>query len=436
MSGALQVVYMNQRSFVPPVAYFIGILGGSAVDESYGIALDSSDNFYVFGQSTNSGTTDGQLAKYNKSGVIQWQRRFGLVASQNYGRGVAVDSSNNIYACSRLDDATGQYLGLVKYNSSGTIQWQKKLGDVPSFTAAGYKVTVDSSNNVYVTGETDTPGRASILLAKYNTSGAVQFQRTLTNVLGDYAEGIDTDSSGNIYVAGYGFNFGESLNIILAKYNSSGTIQWQRKLVTGNSERLNSLAVDSSGNSYGVGHANNSGTTDIQIVKYNSSGTIQFQRILGGSVGQTTGQSIILDSANNFYVCGSTLNSGNFRIQLAKYNSSGTIQWQRKLGSSSGNTTGFSIAVDSTDNLYICAQTAVSGTTDFFIAKLPSDGSLTGTYTLSGYSFVYEATTLTDSTSTLTESAAGYTDAASSLSESNSALTDAASTLTSTVTTL
>jgi len=433
MSGALQVVYMNQRSFVPPVSYFIGILGGSATDEGYSVAVDSADNFYVGGQSTNSGTTDFQLAKYDKTGAIQWQRRLGLAASTVYGRAVATDSSNNVYTCSRLDDATGSYLGLAKYNSSGTIQWQKKLGNAGGASAFGYGVTVDSSNNIYVTGETTDPGYASVLIAKYNSSGAVQWQRSLKNVLGDYGRSVDTDSSGNVYVAGYGVNFGESNNIIITKYDSSGTIQWQRKLVTSSSEQAWGITVDSSGNSYLVGNSNASG--DLQIAKYNSSGTIQFQRTLGGS-GQTSGYSIILDSSNNFYVCGSTLISGRFRFQIAKYNSSGTIQWQRKLGSSSANSIGYGISIDSTDNLYVCGQTSVSGSTDFLIAKLPNDGSLTGTYSVGGYSFVYEASTLTDSASTLTESAATYTDAATSLTAANSVLTDAASTLTSTVTTL
>jgi uncharacterized delta-60 repeat protein len=437
MSGALQVVYMNQRSFVPPVSYFIGLLGGSAVDEGYGVAVDSAGGVYVCGQSLNSGTTDVQLAKYNASGVIQWQRALGASGTTSRGRSIAADSSNNIYVTGFNTDGTGTYLSLAKYNSSGTIQWQKKLGGASGENDRGLGITIDSSNNIYVTGTSKgTVGFAGVLIVKYNTSGAVQWQRTLSNVLGDQGNFLDTDSSGNVYIAGQGVNFGESNNIILAKYNSSGTIQWQRKLVTANSETALGIAVDSSGNSYIAGASNNSGTTDIQIAKYNSSGTIQFQRLLGRS-GQTNGQSIVLDSSNNFYVCGfSTAGVGNFRFQIAKYNSSGTIQWQRKLGTATGNNFGYSITVDSSDNIYAFGQTGVSGTTDFIIAKLPNDGSLTGTYTVGAYSYTYEASTLTDDVSSLTDSAATFTDLSVSLSEATTSLTDAASTLTSTVTTL
>jgi uncharacterized delta-60 repeat protein len=436
MSGALQVVYMNQRSFVPPVAYFIGLLGDSAVDEGYGVAVDSAGGVYVCGQSLNSGTTDVQLAKYNASGVIQWQRRLGASGTTSRGRKVAIDSSDNIYVTGFNTDGTGTYLSLAKYNSSGTIQFQKKLGGASGENDRGLGITIDSSNNIYVTGTSKgTVGFAGVFIAKYNSSGAVQWQRTLSNVLGDQGNFLDTDSSGNVYICGQGVNFGESNNIILAKYNSSGTIQWQRKLLGTNSETALGIVVDSSGNSYITGTSNNSGTFDIQILKYNSSGTIQFQRLLGRT-GQTDGQSIILDSSNNFYVLGSSLISSIFRFQIAKYNSSGTIQWQRKLGSTSGNTNGFSIAVDSSDNIYAFGQTGVSGTTDFIIAKLPNDGSLTGTYSVGAYSFVYEASTLTDDASSLTDSAATFTDLASSLPEATTSLTDAASTLTSSVTTL
>jgi len=64
---------------------------------------------------------------------------------------------------------------LVKYNSSGTKQWTKQLGTSSSDYGRG--VTVDSSNNIYVTGGTTggldgntNSGSEEIGLAKYNAS--------------------------------------------------------------------------------------------------------------------------------------------------------------------------------------------------------------------------------------------------------------------------
>jgi hypothetical protein len=99
---------------------------------------------------------------------------------------VTVDSSNNIYVTGRtiggLDGNTNSGsldLFLVKYNSSGTKQWTQQLGT--SSHDDGYGVTVDSSDNIYVTGRTaggldgnTNSGSNDLFLVKYNSSGVKQ----------------------------------------------------------------------------------------------------------------------------------------------------------------------------------------------------------------------------------------------------------------------
>ena len=92
-----------------------------------------------------------------------------------------------------------------------------------------------------------------------------------------------------------------------------------------------------------------------------------------------------------------------------------------------------SIRVSSSGDIYL---NGYFQNNKFLVVKLPSDGSLTGTYTVGIYTFTYAATTLTDAVTTLTDSASTLTDAATTVAEAASTLTDAASTLTSTVTTL
>ena len=76
----------------------------------------------------------------------------------------------------------------------------------------------------------------------------------------------------------------------------------------------------------------NSGGKDIFLVKYDSSGTKQWTKQLGTS-SYEIGFGVSTDSSGNIYVTGNTLgnldgntNSGDEDIFLVKYDSSGTKQ--------------------------------------------------------------------------------------------------------------
>jgi uncharacterized delta-60 repeat protein len=416
-----------------PIPYWIGLLGSGNTDIGNSVAVDSSGNMYLCGYTNASGTNDIQIAKYNTSGVIQWQRTLGGNGNTNRGYSITVDSSSNVYLCGGSFVGVSNDIQIAKYNTSGTIQWQRRLSN-SSGQDLGNSVAVDSSGNVYIFGYSNQSGTTDCQIAKYDTSGTIQWQRTLSGGT-EIGYSVAVDSSGNSYVCGYtSFGVSGTWGFIIAKYNTSGTIQWQRRLDSSGQDYGYSVAVDSSGNVYVCGQSNASGTDDIQIAKYDTSGTIQWQRTLGGGASDV-GYSIAVDSSSNVYVCGYSNASGTVDIQIAKYNTSGTIQWQRSLGSSSTDI-GNSVAVDSSGNVYLCGYTSVSGNSYFLFAKLPGNGGFTGTYTVGGYSFTYAASSLTDATSSLTDAASSLTDAASSLTSSTSTLTDAASTLTSSVTTL
>jgi len=115
-----------------------------------------------------------------------WSEQIGT-SSYDYGTGVTLYSSDNIYVSGQsnggLDGNINSWsddIFLVKYNSSGTKQWTKQLGSSSSDFA--WDVTVDSSDNIYVTGFTNgsleenfTQGSYyDIFLVKYNSDGVKQ----------------------------------------------------------------------------------------------------------------------------------------------------------------------------------------------------------------------------------------------------------------------
>jgi uncharacterized delta-60 repeat protein len=217
-------------------------LGTSSGDIGYGVTVDSSDNIYVTGNTwggldnnTNSGSTDLFLVKYNSSGTKQWTQQLGS-SSEEKGRGVAVDSSDNIYVTGLTGGGldSNSHSGsldifLVKYNSSGTKQWTRQLGF--SSDDRGYGVAVDSSDNIYVTGITFLNPVYNFILVKYNSSGTKQWTKILYTSETDRGYGVTVDSSNNIYVTGEteggldGNTNSGGYDIFLVRYNSDGVLQ-------------------------------------------------------------------------------------------------------------------------------------------------------------------------------------------------------------------
>ena len=117
------------------------------------------------------------------------------------------------------------------------------------------------------------------------------------------------------------------------------TSLWTKQLGTSSSDWGSGVTTDSSGNIYVTGYTlggldgnTNSGSYDMFLVKYNSSGTKQWTKQLGSS-GCDGGIGVTTDSSGNIYVTGYTnggldgnTNSGYGDIFLVKYNSSGTKQ--------------------------------------------------------------------------------------------------------------
>jgi len=400
--------------------YYLSSLESVSTFFGTNVVTDSSSNVYSLGWATGQGAGgyDLVIVKHDAAGVIQWQRNLGGTSTER-GNGIALDSANNVYVTgyTQTSPALQDWL-LVKYNSSGVLQWQKRLDATNASGAAA--IAIDSSDNVYLTGNIDTGGSYQLKVAKFNSSGVVQWQKLLGDSGTESGEGIALDSSGNLYVTGWGAS-GTGYDIIIAKYNSSGTLQWQRILTGASAENGRGVAVDSSGGVYIIGETSSdgAGATDFIIAKYNSSGTLQWQRNLGNGNGQV-GNAIATDSSDNVYVTGT--NDGDWLI--AKYNSSGTIQWQRSFEiSSSAN----GIHIDANDILYVTGRTRNKYQVIF---KLPNDGSLTDTYTLDGVSTVYSVSSLTAQTSALTSSTSGYSTSTDSLSNVTTSLTDQAISLT------
>lgn len=170
----------------------VGVWGGGNVDAS--VATDSSGNSYIVGRGasgatltarnanmttfattlTTLGLSDGFIVKCNTSGFVQWVAKIGSTTADTVYN-VALDSDGSAYVVGRSGSGgnvsaynfdgtqfskTITNLGntdafIVKYNTSGVVQWLAKIGGTGADVA--YDVAVDKNGKIYVTGSFASP---------------------------------------------------------------------------------------------------------------------------------------------------------------------------------------------------------------------------------------------------------------------------------------
>ncbi len=230
-------------------------LGGSADDAANAIAVDSSGNAYVTGETASKdfptvnpfqsscltvSTGDcgaAFVSKLNFDGsALLYSTYLGGHGGQ-FGNGIAFDSQSNAYVsgqttaadfpttssafqrqCVSCTVANSWSAFVTKFNAAGTaLVYSTFLAGSDYSSAAG--IAVDSSGNAYVAGSTlatdfpTTPGAFQTgyaggqfdgFVTKLNASGsALVYSTYLGGTLGDFVGPIAVDSSGSAYVTGY-----------------------------------------------------------------------------------------------------------------------------------------------------------------------------------------------------------------------------------------
>lgn len=325
-------------------------------------------------QSVMQESTDAFITKLDSSGSSLVYSTFLGGSDFEEGRGIAVDPSGNAYVTGQTDSVNFptvnalqpifggyQFAGdafVTKINPSGSaFIYSTFLGGYGYDEARG--IAADSSGNAYITGVTyssdfptvnafqSTIGSSCFPIArcfdafvtKLNPSGSAFIYSTF---LGGHSReegnGIAVDSSGNAYVTGDtnssnfptfnaiqptfsgGSAFIPQADAFVMKFNASGTPVYSTFLGGGNTERGNSIAVDSSGNAYVTGETDGyppfplvnpvqearGGATDVFITKINQAGSeFLFSTFLGGSYYED-GRGIAVDSMGNAFIIGRT----------------------------------------------------------------------------------------------------------------------------------
>jgi hypothetical protein len=207
-------------------------------------------------------------------GQQQWAVNYdGPANGYDFPKGIATDSSGDLYVTGFSLGSAGDFdCTTVKYNSAGEQYWVARYDGPGNLDDLGEAISVDASNNVYVTGSSFGPDNFDYATIKYHSDGGQAWVARYEGPWDDFPQAIATDRSGNVYVTGYSIDTsaGDS-HYTTASYNSDGLEQW----VVSYDGRGNSydvaaaIAVDDSGNVYVTGMSTGLGTNyDYATIKY------------------------------------------------------------------------------------------------------------------------------------------------------------------------
>ena len=351
---------------------------GSNVDQCYGIATDSEGNAYwagsVRGTSefgcctiTTGSNTAGVLAKYDAAGNCLWVRSVLVTFDDAFAYDIAIDAEDRIYI-------TGSYNGNAVFSDDVTLS---------------------------------SLGSDDIFLARYDEEGnCIWARRAGSSGSSDEARGVAVSDSGDVFIAGYSGgttirfddimvpNPGNFRQIIIARYDSTGTVQWA-KASTGNGQSKSARGIAlANGRLFVTGQFSFTvGTFDgLPISSTNTGGKAYVLACdLDGNAlwansygsGDHEGMGITADTLGNVFMVGRLWGSmslpddtlvsvsSNDDFVILRFDADGNYHWGKSTGSTQRDLS-WSAAADGQGNAYVAVQ--FSATVDFFGTVLSSSG--------------------------------------------------------------
>ncbi|MCM3875240.1 MAG: SBBP repeat-containing protein [Thermoanaerobaculia bacterium] len=357
-----------------------------------------------------SGSYDVFVAKLNAAGNALVYSTYLGGSGGDFGYAIAVDSTFNAYVTGETDSPTVPGIGNIPFPRVGALQgvyagggdafvtkinpagnalvYSTYLGG--SGTERGYGIAVDGFDEAYVTGHTSSVNGTG----NFPTASPFQSQNGSIGSFDAFVTKVNAAGSGLVYSTYLGGNGSE--------YSLDG----------------GAIAVDSDGNAYVGGTTastnfpgaststiqalNGGGFNDGFVVKFNSAGSaLYYSTYLGGTAYDAV-NGIAIDTARNAYVAGYT-DSINFPTAsplqasrggpgedafVAKLNAAGSaLVYSTYLGGSGGERA-YAVGVDRGGNAYVSGftsstdfptaaafQSVRGGTGDAFVSRLNAAGS-------------------------------------------------------------
>ena len=260
-------------------------------DWGHGIAVDSSGNAYVTGQTYSADFPSSNALQATNNGSISFVTKINASGTAfvystylgGAGSGIAVDSAGNAYV------AGGGSVTKINPSGSALVYAMSFGGSGCNCTAAG--IAVDSAGNAYVTGSTRSTNFPTVnpfQATNHSQMGGMNAFVTKINQLGSAV----VYSS---YLGGSDSTFGGGDSGTGIAVDSAG-----QAYVTGTTTSTDFPTINALQPSYG------GGITDVFVTKINAAGSALLYSTYLGGAGNDTGYAIAVDSNRNAYVTGGT----------------------------------------------------------------------------------------------------------------------------------
>jgi hypothetical protein len=296
---------------------------------------------------------------------------------------VAADDAGFIYVTGFGIDGQPAYFRTIKYNPDGNVEWNKIYTQGSDYIIWAFGVDVDTAGYVYVAGFQSLRDGSWQIDGDPNNGNAI-WTKTYDQDH-DIATGVAVDEAGFIYVTGYSGpqelpHHEPPVNgphdFCTVKYNSEGDRLWVKEYNSGWDDRAFGVAVDGDGNIYVTGSQYRSATGyDYLTIKYDPDGN-EIWKSSYISFDDDWASDIAVSKDGNIYVTGwSGSEEDGYDYLTVKIDSGGNRVWNETYGKNVSDKAQ-SIAVDDAGCIYVTGWSYSGNEFGYLTVKYDPEGNV------------------------------------------------------------
>lgn len=338
----------------------------NTADHIEDMVVDDDGTIYVVGYEGDAQSFDLLqkkifVSKYDHLGKREFAYKLNYAPQgPDMGISIKIDSDKNIYVVGVGKNKGSQFsydFITLKLDNNGNLLWKKIYKPNQKRPSYVHDIALDSLGNVYVTGWGNQEGKdqADIITIKYSSTGKQEWIKFFDQGY-DESSKIIIDSKDNIYVLGSS-NTNNGNVVLVVKYDYNGNLLWSQSY-PGLIEETD-LKIDSKDNPILTGNLYDLATfkSDYLIVKYSSTGNLIFENTYDGNDNDRT-YNMCIDSKDNAIIHGmSYQGSNNYDYLTTKFDTSGNLAWANLHNNNNGSDYGYSLTIDDEDSVYVSGYT-------------------------------------------------------------------------------